>query len=197
MPPDVIVVDHHDSYTWNVAHLIASVTGVLPQVVPHDRTTVSEVLSFDHVVLSPGPGHPNVPTDFALGGAVLRSATVPVLGICLGMQGLVTTYGGVVERIAPAHGQVCRIRHGNAGLFAGLPPRFPAVRYHSLAATRVPDELVVTATCHDAFAGEVVMGVQHRELPLYGLQFHPESVLSEFGARLIANFLATGPRSRS
>ncbi|TDC85798.1 aminodeoxychorismate/anthranilate synthase component II [Micromonospora sp. KC606] len=195
--PRVVVVDHYDSYTWNVAHLVASVTGVLPEVVQHDRTNLAEVLSFDHVVLSPGPGHPGNPADFGLGGAVLRSRKVPVLGICLGMQGLVTTYGGVVERIAPAHGQVCRIRHGNTGLFAGLPSCFAGVRYHSLAPTLVPEDLVVTATCHDAVAGEVVMGVQHRNLPLHGVQFHPDSVLSEFGAQLISNFLAAEPRGRA
>lgn len=188
-PPRVVVVDHHDSYTWNLVHLVATVTGVLPEVVQHDAITAAHVLSFDRVVLSPGPGHPASPADFAVGGAVLRAGTVPVLGVCLGMQGLVTTYGGQVEHIAPAHGEIAEVAHTGAGVFAGIPSPYPAVRYHSLAATRVPEDLVVTATCEDPERGEIVMGLRHRTLPLHGVQFHPESVLSRHGARLIANFL--------
>jgi anthranilate synthase component 2 len=186
----VVVVDHHDSYTWNLVHLVASVTGTLPEVVQHDATTAAHVLSFDHVVLSPGPGHPADPADFSVGREVLLAGTVPVLGVCLGLQGLVTAYGGLVERVEPAHGDVASVHHDGQGVFAGLPSPYAAVRYHSLAATRVPDALVVTATCSDAHGGEVVMGVRHRSLPLHGVQFHPESVLSEHGARLVANFLA-------
>jgi anthranilate synthase/aminodeoxychorismate synthase-like glutamine amidotransferase len=186
----VVVVDHHDSYTWNLVHLLASVTGTLPEVVQHDATTVAHVLSFDHVVLSPGPGHPADPADFSVGHDVLLAATVPVLGVCLGMQGLVAAYGGLVERVEPAHGEVAEVTHDSSGIFTGLPSPYAAVRYHSLAATRVPDALVVTATCSDPVHGEVVMGVRHRTLPLHGVQFHPESVLSEHGARLVGNFLA-------
>jgi anthranilate synthase component 2 len=189
--PRVVVVDHHDSYTWNLVHLVASATGTLPEVVQHDATTAAHVLSFDHVVLSPGPGHPADPADFSVGREVLLAGTVPVLGVCLGMQGLVTAYGGLVERVEPAHGEVAEVFHDGEGVFAGLPSPYTAVRYHSLAATRVPDELVVTATCVAGDGGgEVVMGVRHRSLPLHGVQFHPESVLSEHGARLVATFLA-------
>jgi anthranilate synthase component II len=186
--PRVVVVDHHDSYTWNLVHLVASLTGRLPEVVQHDATTAAHVLSFDRVVLSPGPGHPADPADFSVGRQVLLAGSVPVLGVCLGMQGLVTAYGGRVERVEPAHGDVAQVRHDADGLFAGIPSPYAAVRYHSLAATEVPDALAVTATCTDD-RGEVVMGVRHRSLPLYGVQFHPESVLTEHGARLVANFL--------
>ncbi len=190
MASRVVVVDHYDSYTWNLVHLVASVTGSLPDVVQHDATTAAHVLSFEHVVLSPGPGHPADPADFSVGREVLLAGSVPVLGVCLGMQGLVTTYGGAVERVEPAHGEVAEISHDGAALFAGIPSPYAAVRYHSLAATRVPDDLVVTATCPGPDGtGEVVMGVRHRTLPLQGVQFHPESVLSEHGARLVANFL--------
>lgn len=185
--PDVVVVDHHDSYTWSLVHLVASVTGRLPTLVQHDETTVEEVLAHTHVVLSPGPGHPDVPADFAVGGAVLRAATRPVLGVCLGMQGLVTTYGGRVERAVPAHGRVSTVSHAGVGVLAGLPQGFRAVRYHSLAATVVPDCLEVTATADDDGA---VMAVRHRDLPLEGVQFHPESVLSEHGRHLVERFLA-------
>ena len=181
MTPDVVVVDHHDSYTWNLVHLVAGVTGVLPDVREHDEPV--ELAGYTHVVLSPGPGHPSVPTDFGLGRAVFE-AGLPVLGVCLGMQALVTAYGGTVERVAPAHGEAAAVSHDATGVFAGLPSPVTMVRYHSLAATRVPPEVRVTA-----LAGPVVMGVVHRELPLHGVQFHPESVLSECGAALVANFL--------
>ncbi|MER7559316.1 aminodeoxychorismate/anthranilate synthase component II [Nocardioides sp. NPDC126508] len=190
-PPRVVVVDDHDSYTWNLVHLIAGVTGTLPAVVQHDATTAAHVLGFDHVVLSPGPGHPADPADFALGGEVLCAGTVPVLGVCLGMQGVVTTYGGRVDRIPPAHGDVARVRHRGDRLFSGVPTSFSAVRYHSLAATSVPPELQVIAET-DGDGGEpVVMAVRHRSLPQVGVQFHPESILSEHGAALISNFLST------
>lgn len=182
--PDVVVVDHYDSYTWNLVHLVAAVTGELPRVVQHDQVGADEVLAHSHVVLSPGPGHPDEPRDFAVGREVLLAATTPVLGVCLGMQGLVTTYGGAVDRVAPAHGEVATIEHDGKGVFAGLPQALAAVRYHSLAAVVVPPVLEVSA-----YAGDVVMGVRHRSLPLEGVQFHPESILSEHGQRMLANFL--------
>jgi anthranilate synthase/aminodeoxychorismate synthase-like glutamine amidotransferase len=120
---------------------------------------------------------------------VLRAATRPVLGVCLGMQGLVLAYGGTVDRVPPAHGEVARVAHDGRGVFAGLPPEFAGVRYHSLAAVDVPDELEVSATAGSP-AGTVVMGVRHRTLPLEGVQFHPESILSEHGRAIIANWLA-------
>ena len=183
------MVDHYDSYTWNLVHLVASVTGVLPDVVEHDRVAPAVVDGYSHVVLSPGPGQPDDERFFSVGRGILRAAPVPVLGVCLGMQGLVTTYGGTVDRVPPAHGVVARIRHDGEGVFAGLPQLFAAVRYHSLAALDLPESLVVTAS--DA-GGDVVMGVRHVALPQEGVQFHPESILSEHGAALVANFLA-GP----
>ncbi|MDN7121065.1 aminodeoxychorismate/anthranilate synthase component II [Nocardioides sp. ChNu-153] len=188
--PDVVVVDHHDSYTQSLAHLVAAVTGELPRVVQHDEVDAADVLRHSHVVLSAGPGHPEVERDFSVGRAVLRAGARPVLGVCLGLQGLVTAYGGRVTRLTPAHGEVARVRHDGRGVFAGLPQGLAAVRYHSLGAVAVPDCLEVSATC----AGEpgepdVVMGVRHRDLPLEAVQFHPESVLSEHGAEMVAAFL--------
>jgi anthranilate synthase/aminodeoxychorismate synthase-like glutamine amidotransferase len=187
--PDVVVVDHHDSYTWNLVHLVASVTGVLPVVVQHDEVDVAEVLRHSHAVLSPGPGHPADPADFAVGREVLLASSRPVLGVCLGMQGLVTAYGGTVDRDLPAHGEVAEVHHDARGVFAGLPQGFRVVRYHSLAVVELPDCLEVTATCRSVAGAEVVMGVRHTSLPLEGVQFHPESILSEQGAALVANFL--------
>lgn len=182
---DVVVVDHHDSYTWNLVHLVASVTGRLPRVVQHDEVTAADVLAHSHVVLSPGPGSPDEPRDFTVGREVLLAGTRPVLGVCLGMQGLVAAYGGTVGRATPAHGTVARISHDEAGIFDGLPQGFRAVRYHSLAALSVPSPLAVTAWADDG----TVMAVRHTSLPLVGVQFHPESVLSECGHELVAAFL--------
>jgi anthranilate synthase component II len=187
----VVLVDHYDSYTHNLAHLIASVTGTLPDIVEHDQVAMAELLdgSYTHIVLSPGPGHPSRAEDFAIGPALLDAAKLPVLGVCLGMQGLVTCYGGRVEAVEPAHGEVSRLVHSGRGLFTGLPQDLPVVRYHSLAAITVPDELEVVARSDDG----VVMGVQHQTRPQAGVQFHPESVLTEHGRAIIDNFLAGVP----
>ena len=187
MSPRILVVDHYDSYTWNLVHLIAAVTGVLPEVVEHDVPGVLQRAGGStHVVLSPGPGHPSDVGDFALGPAVFELG-VPVLGVCLGMQALVTSYGGRVERVAPAHGEIALVSHDRDGLFAGVPDPFEAVRYHSLAAIALP--AVLHATAVDEHSG-VTMAVRHRELPLQGVQFHPESILSRHGAELVGNFLS-------
>jgi anthranilate synthase/aminodeoxychorismate synthase-like glutamine amidotransferase len=177
--PDVVVVDHHDSYTHNLVHLIAGVTGELPTLVQHDACTTEQLLSHDVIVLSPGPGHPDEH------GWSLLDLGMPVLGVCLGMQAIVTHFGGTVGRDRPAHGVVAQVRHSGTGPFRGLPQDFSAVRYHSLQAHRVPDVLDVIATCDD----DVVMAVTHRDLPVTGVQFHPESILTQHGAAIIANFL--------
>ncbi len=177
--PDVVVVDHHDSYTWNLVHLIAGVTGVLPTLVQHDECSTEQLLEHEVIVLSPGPGHPDE-YDWSL-----LDLGRPVLGVCLGMQGIVTHFGGTVERDKPAHGEVAQVRHDGTGLFAGLSQDFDVVRYHSLHAHRVPDVLEVIATCDN----DVVMGVAHRELPVVGVQFHPESILTQHGKAMVLNFL--------
>ena len=190
MTARVVVVDHHDSYTYNLVHLVAAVTGALPEVVEHDEVDASALLGgrFSHVVLSPGPGSPDDERDFSVGRAVLLEARVPVLGVCLGMQGLVSVYGGQVRQITPAHGEVAVVSHDGTGVFEDVPNPFSAVRYHSLAAVALPDVLVADAWC-DTEAGPVVMGVAHREKPLWGVQFHPESILTEHGETMLRNFL--------
>ena len=186
----VVVVDHHDSYTWNLVHLVASVTGELPRVVRHHTVTPDELTAATHLVLSPGPGHPADPRDFALGPGVFALG-LPVLGVCLGMQALVSAHGGVVEAAVPAHGEVAQVDHDGRGVFRGVPQGFAAVRYHSLQAMALPECLLATATCEGTDGGAAsLMGVRHRSLPLEGVQFHPESVLTEHGAALVANFLA-------
>src|SRR5256885_1724347 len=149
---------------------------------PAPSATTCPASGPDGVVTRPGPGRPP-----AGGGGPVRRARVPTLGVCLGHQAIVEAFGG---EIGPArrlvHGKASPVHHDGQGLFAGLPPSFDAGRYHSLAATRVPAELEVSATCDE---GEV-MAVRHRELPIDGVQFHPESVLTPLGAELAHNFLA-------
>ena len=150
-----------------------------------DQVAVEELAGFTHVVLSPGPGSPDDPADFRVGRELLLRAETPVLGVCLGMQGLVSAYGGRVLAVEPAHGDVASVTHDGTGLFDGVPSPFEVVRYHSLAAVEVPECLRVTARSEDG----VVQAVAHRALPLSGVQFHPESVLTRHGARLVENFL--------
>jgi anthranilate synthase/aminodeoxychorismate synthase-like glutamine amidotransferase len=149
----------------------------MPTVVSCDDDV--DLTSFTHIVLSPGPGHPD-----EYDWSVLDLGR-PVLGVCLGMQGIVRHFGGEVDRVAPAHGEVASVTHAGTPEFAGIPSPFSAVRYHSLAAVTIPDALEVTARSEDG----VVQGVRHHELPIQGVQFHPESILSEYGAELMANFL--------
>lgn len=187
----VLVVDHYDSYTYNLVHLIAASTGVLPDVVQHDDPASPGRWQdrYTHIVLSPGPGSVRNDSDFSLGRAIIASSPVPVLGVCLGMQAIVHEMGGEVSQVEPAHGEVAVVQHTGTGVFAAVPSEFRAVRYHSHAAVSVPECLDTTAWC-DGPSGRVVMGVRHRTRQLHGVQFHPESALTEHGGVLITNFLA-------
>ncbi|MGW4090162.1 aminodeoxychorismate synthase component I [Nocardia sp. NPDC004750] len=194
-----LLIDNYDSFTYNLYQLISEVNGVEPTVVRNDEArTVAELDlgRYDNVVVSPGPGRPDVARDVGISTAVIRESDLPLLGVCLGHQGIVVAAGGVVaEAPAARHGYLDRIEHDGQDLFAGVPQSFTAVRYHSLCALRpLPDDLEVTALSGDG----VVMGVRHRTRPQWGVQFHPESIASEFGAALLRNFarLTTAHRSR-
>ncbi|MGW4249488.1 anthranilate synthase component II, partial [Nocardia sp. NPDC004722] len=184
-----LLIDNYDSFTYNLYQLISQVNGVEPVVVRNDEVGSIEELGlerFDNIVISPGPGRPDVPRDFGISAEVIARAELPLLGVCLGHQGIVLAVGGeVVAAPRARHGYPDRITHDGRDLFAGVPQDFSAVRYHSLCAGRpLPAELEVTATATDG----VVMGVRHRTRPQWGVQFHPESISSEHGELLLRNF---------
>src|SRR4051794_25564322 len=190
-----LLIDNYDSYTFNLFHLLGEVNGEQPVVVRNDEASWDELgaLAFDNVVISPGPGRPEHPRDVGLSLDALRRAEVPVLGVCLGHQALAYVAGGTVEHAPEVmHGRLSRIRHDGRGLFAGLPQDFLAVRYHSLVVGAVPDELRVTAWTAD----DVIMGLEHRTRPLFGVQFHPESVSTTYGRALLQNFRDLTRRNR-
>ncbi|HWT24643.1 MAG TPA: gamma-glutamyl-gamma-aminobutyrate hydrolase family protein, partial [Solirubrobacteraceae bacterium] len=191
-----LLIDNYDSYTFNLFHLLGEVNGgEEPVVVRNDELSWEELarLAPDNVVISPGPGRPEHPRDAGVSLEALRRAEVPVLGVCLGHQALAYVAGGTVEHAPEVmHGRVSRIRHDGRGLFAGLPQDFRAVRYHSLVVGRVPEELRVTAWTPDG----VIMALEHRTRPLFGVQFHPESVGTAYGRALLANFRELTPRRR-
>ena len=182
----ILLVDNYDSFTYNLADLFGEL-GAEVVVRRNDAIDAESAarLAPSHLVISPGPGRPG---DAGATLEIVRrlAPTTPTLGVCLGHQAIVEAYGG---EIGPArelvHGKSCAVRHDGRGLFEGLPPELEAGRYHSLAATRIPPELEVSAT---ADGGEV-MAVRHRQLPLDGVQFHPESVLTPLGSQIARNFL--------
>jgi para-aminobenzoate synthetase len=182
-----LLIDNHDSFTYNLFQLLAEVNGVEPIVVRNHEATWGELeqLEFDNVVISPGPGRPEVEDDFGVCGEAIRSCERPLLGVCLGHQGIGWLEGGRVERAPePMHGRVVEIEHDGSPLFAGIPSPFRATRYHSLALTRpLPTTLRVIAGCEG-----VPMALEHRTRPRWGVQFHPESVATQHGKRLLENF---------
>ena len=175
----ILLVDNYDSFTHNLAHLFGELGADV--VVRRNDAPDLERLQPSALVVSPGPGRPSQRIV-----ALLRESRVPTLGVCLGHQAIVEAFGGEIGQARRlVHGKASAIDHDGRGLFQGLPEAFEAGRYHSLAATAVPDCLEVSATCTE---GEV-MAVRHRELPVDGLQFHPESVLTPAGPALARNFL--------
>jgi anthranilate synthase/aminodeoxychorismate synthase-like glutamine amidotransferase len=182
----ILLIDNYDSFTYNLAHLLAELGA---DVVVRRNDEISpdeaEILAPSHLVVSPGPGRPE---EAGATLDILRrlSVRVPTLGVCLGHQAIVQSFGGEVGQARElVHGKATVVTHDGRGLFAGLPEGFLAGRYHSLAATSVPDCFEISATAAD---GEV-MAVRHRELPIDGVQFHPESVLTPHGREIAKNFL--------
>jgi para-aminobenzoate synthetase len=191
-----LLVDNHDSYTYNVFHLLAAASGEEPMVVNNDAVSwrVLTRMDFDAIVLSPGPGHPSRWHDFGVCRDILRYSEVPVFGICLGHQGIGNLLQGSVNRAPMAmHGRLSRVMHEGKGLFKDVPQGFSVVRYHSLAITTPPGpEGHIVAWADDG----VVMGVEHTKRPIWGVQFHPESISTEYGLKIAQNFYEMAARFR-
>ncbi len=185
----ILLIDNYDSFTWNLVQFFGDL-GAQCEVHRNDKLSVAQALALtpEAIVLSPGPCTPNeagICVELVRGAA---QAGLPLLGVCLGHQAIGQAFGGQVVRAAqPMHGKVSPIRHENSDVFAGLPDPFMATRYHSLIVQRssLPEALVATAATEDG----VIMGLRHESLPMYGVQFHPESIATSHGHEILGNFL--------
>ena len=182
----ILVIDNYDSFTWNLVHYLQEL-GATVEVVRNDAIGIGQAMSSgaQAFLISPGPCTPNeagISLDLVAACAELRK---PLLGVCLGHQAIGQHFGGRVIRGGLMHGKTCPVTHDGTGLFAGLPSPFTATRYHSLIVDAVPPELIVNATADDGH----VMGFRHATLPIHGVQFHPESIATEHGHAMLANFL--------
>ena len=182
----ILVIDNYDSFTWNLVHYLMEL-GAQVQVVRNDALSAGQALTSGAkgFLISPGPCTPNeAGISLDLVGAC-ADAGLPLLGVCLGHQSIGQYFGGKVVRGGLMHGKTSQVTHDGTGLFQGLPSPFTATRYHSLIVEQIPAELVVNCTSDDGH----VMGVRHRELPIHGVQFHPESIATQHGHAMLANFL--------
>ena len=182
----ILVIDNYDSFTWNLVHYLMEL-GAQVDVVRNDALSVGQAMTSgaSGFLISPGPCTPNeAGISLDLVGAA-ADAGVPLLGVCLGHQAIGQHFGGNVVRGGLMHGKTSAVTHDGSGLFAGIPSPFSATRYHSLIVTEIPDTLVVNARSDDGH----VMGFRHKTLPIHGVQFHPESIATEHGHAMIANFL--------
>ncbi len=197
----VLIVDNKDSFTFNLWQLVAKLSGSEPLVVDNSETDWPQLIRnhrIGAVIISPGPGSPGIPADFGRCLQLIHDTCIPLLGVCLGHQGVGLAHGARVVRAAtPMHGRISRVSHDGSGLFEGIPASFDAVRYHSLCLDRSSLPSCLTITAHTA--EEIPMAIRHRDRPHFGVQFHPESVSTEYGERLVGNFLqlaASGARGR-
>ena len=211
---NVLIIDNYDSFTFNLYQYIGEILQTMDGdkaanviVKRNNEITLADVqaMNLDRIIISPGPGAPDDPAYFGICAEVIEvmGRTTPLLGVCLGMQGIAHVFGGdVVRASVPMHGKVSSIRHDGAGVYQGLPQEIEIMRYHSLMvkADTLPDCLAVTAVVannahaefsltESALAGEEIMGLQHKDYPIQGVQFHPESFATEGAKRLLTNFL--------
>jgi anthranilate synthase/aminodeoxychorismate synthase-like glutamine amidotransferase len=193
----IVILDNYDSFTFNLYQLVAGIVaetegGPPPIVLRNDAATLEQIQSLSprHILISPGPGSPEIPTYFGVCRQVIRELgpTIPILGVCLGHLGIAEAFGGrIVRAPEPRHGRSSPIRHAGTALFRDLPNPLEAMRYHSLIVERnsLPACFEITAWTDDG----LIMGLRHREFPLIGLQFHPESIGTPLGASLVRAFL--------
>ena len=211
---NVLIIDNYDSFTFNLYQYIGEILQTMDGdkqanviVKRNNEITLADVQAMnpDRIIISPGPGAPDDPAYFGICAEVIEvmGKTTPLLGVCLGMQGIAHVFGGdVIRASVPMHGKVSAIRHDSAGVYQGLPQEIEIMRYHSLMvqADTLPDCLTVTAVvannehaelslAESALAGDEIMGLQHKDYPIQGVQFHPESFATEGAKRLLSNFL--------
>ncbi|MFM2150452.1 MAG: hypothetical protein RLZZ187_2758 [Pseudomonadota bacterium] len=186
----ILLIDNYDSFTFNLYHFLGDL-GAVVEVRRNDALTVDQALALapEAIVISPGPGTPD---EAGISLPLIQAAAaahIPLLGVCLGHQAIGQAFGAKVVRApAPIHGKVWDVTHGGTDIFAGLPSPFRATRYHSLVVEELPEALIPTARTADG----LVMGLAHRDLPIWGVQFHPESIASEHGHDMLQNFLSLG-----
>lgn len=188
-----LIIDNYDSFTFNLVQLVGSITGIDPLVIPNDSEDLARSLNdnISSIILSPGPGRPDRTRDFGICSEVIRGSSLPILGVCLGHQGIAHVLGGAFDHApTPMHGRISAVHHNGQELFDGIDTPFNAVRYHSFVVTTLPPEFEATAYTEDG----LIMAFRHRFRPLWGVQFHPESVETQFGERLLENFLNLSKR---
>ncbi len=192
-----LIIDNHDSFTNNLYQYIAIINKKLPTIIKNDEYSVEEILEFefDNIIISPGPGRPDLVEDFGVCSELLTKVDVPILGVCLGHQGIGCVFGAeIIHAPYPVHGLTYIVKHNNNELFQGIPSEFEVVRYHSLIVNHetLPDSLEVTAYTEN----NLIMGLKHKEKPIWGVQFHPESINTKFGYKLLENFMQISIPSR-
>lgn len=188
-----LIIDNYDSFTYNLYQLIGELKG-MPDVVRNDKLTLSDVKNrkYSHIVISPGPGDPSDPAYFGICNEVIMTfgKNIPLLGVCLGHQGIIYAYGGKIIR-APhiKHGKTSVIKHNQKGIFKNVKNPLVGMRYHSLIGEKVslPDSLEIIATSED---DKAIMGIAHKKFPVFGVQFHPESIGTQEGKKILTNFLS-------
>ena len=185
----VLVLDNYDSFTYNLVHYIGE-SGQEVLVVRNDEITIEQIndLNPEKIVISPGPC---TPKEAGISIELIKNATVPLLGVCLGHQAIGAAFGGnIIKAPEIFHGKLSEVEHNNENIFKGIDSPYSVVRYHSLIIEKdsLPDELKITGVLKDN--PEIIMAIEHKEKPIYGVQFHPESIETDFGMKLIENFLA-------
>ncbi len=191
----ILFVNNKDSFVWNLVDYVSIFepdTTVVPNTISLDEVNK---INPDAIVISPGPGHPANPNDIGSCLDIIRESSVPLLGVCLGHQAIAVAFGGEVSHSSsgPLHGKTSLIYHNSDGIYEGLPNPVVGGRYHSLSITKLPRELEATARTQDG----IIMGIKHKQRPIFGLQFHPESVLTPEGLRIVENFLGMARRGRN